>query len=198
MQVLDEMYHKQYHQDALQPNILTAFDIIADEIVKQFEPKTACDVGCSGGALLRGLRERGVDAFGIDGAPTAKEITWGIKTWDLRERMLPCHGFRFGMNDIVTCFDVAEHIEAPHADDLCFNLNALCDHWLIFGAAGPRQEGHGHVNLQPQIYWIDKLQGYGFDVKGHESMRLKRAISSREEHGPAWWVAENLMVFWRR
>src|ERR1700675_4264980 len=42
------------------------FGTIADHIVKDIGPRTVLDAGCAMGFLVEALRDRGVDAFGID------------------------------------------------------------------------------------------------------------------------------------
>ena len=45
---------------------LDFFDGIAEHIVKRINPETVLDAGCAMGFLVEGLRNRGVQAYGID------------------------------------------------------------------------------------------------------------------------------------
>ena len=42
------------------------FGGIADRIVREINPRTALDAGCAMGFLVEALRERGVEAYGVD------------------------------------------------------------------------------------------------------------------------------------
>ena len=42
------------------------FGNIADKIIETINPKTVLDVGCAAGYLVAALRDRGVEAYGID------------------------------------------------------------------------------------------------------------------------------------
>ena len=44
---------------------------VADWIIEAYAPETVLDAGCGFGLLVGALRERGVQAFGIDAAPHA-------------------------------------------------------------------------------------------------------------------------------
>ena len=48
------------------PEWLEFFGRIADRIVADIGPRTVMDVGCAMGFLVEALRDRGVEAFGID------------------------------------------------------------------------------------------------------------------------------------
>ena len=45
---------------------LNFFQGIAEQIISDIEPKTVLDAGCAKGFLVEALRDKGVDAFGID------------------------------------------------------------------------------------------------------------------------------------
>jgi cyclopropane fatty-acyl-phospholipid synthase-like methyltransferase len=140
---VSELYGAHYQRDSLQEAGISAFDVIADELVKMFKPKTAMDVGCGGGALIRGLLARGVDAYGIEGSTHAKQyMPDRIQTWDLRNPLLLPMDF-----DLVTCTDVGEHIEYEGHENFCNTIASLVrvGGWLWFGAAGEGQDGLGHV-----------------------------------------------------
>ena len=42
------------------------FGTIADKLIAQHHPKTVLDAGCAMGYLVEALRDRGVEAYGID------------------------------------------------------------------------------------------------------------------------------------
>jgi SAM-dependent methyltransferase len=59
--------------------------------------------------------------------------------------------------DVCVSLEVAEHIPEGKADILIDNLVSVADKIIIFSAARPGQAGEGHINCQPQKYWIEKF-----------------------------------------
>jgi cyclopropane fatty-acyl-phospholipid synthase-like methyltransferase len=101
------IYFDQYQRDSVAEQAIAAYDSIAEVLVRTFRPKTSMDLGAGGGALVRGLGKRGVDALGVEGSRHAVDLLPDrIALGDLRTP-LELRGF----NELTTCFDVAEHIE---------------------------------------------------------------------------------------
>src|SRR2546430_12388218 len=48
------------------PHWLAFFGHAAEEIITRLEPRTVLDVGCAKGFLVECLRDRGIDAYGLD------------------------------------------------------------------------------------------------------------------------------------
>ena len=85
------------------PFWLDFFGKIADRLIEDFHPKTALDAGCAIGLLVEALRDRGVDAEGIDfsdfAVGKAREdvrpfLTVGSITEPLQQALRPDHLFR--------------------------------------------------------------------------------------------------------
>jgi SAM-dependent methyltransferase len=78
------------------------------------EGKRVLDVGCAGGAFLVAARELGFEGVGIE--PSRWMAAWGRRTHGLDIRdgvlapaMFPPHSF-----DMITLWDVLEHLARPH------------------------------------------------------------------------------------
>ena len=87
--------------------------------------KTALDVGCAYGYTSRVLAELGYETFGTDisswGTKKAKQLT--------RSEFLVCDAqtsmpFKDAMFDLVTCFDVLEHL--PHPEKALLGMFEAC------------------------------------------------------------------------
>lgn len=190
------IYHDQYQRDSVAEQALAAYNSIAEVLYRTFHPKTAIDVGSGGGALVRGLRERGVDAVGLEGAVHAVELLPSrIYLHDLRSP-LP-ETFDKTMNELTTSFDVAEHIEPEYADTFVDVLVSVTAPWgtIVLGPAPEGQDGLGHVNCQHPTYWIEKLEARGFGLFSKLSNEIRAEIKSIEGTNFLWWVPKNLMVF---
>jgi hypothetical protein len=101
--------------------------------------------------------------------------------------------------DIVTSFEVAEHIhESAHAtfcDTLCKNLKMEADHHLIFSAARPGQGGTGHVALRPAEYWHNEMILRGLSYNRLLTMQIALLFSNIDS--PLNYMWDNLIVFSR-
>ena len=64
----DEHYHKQYVGSAYTHSDfwLGIFDRVAEQIVNRLAPRSVFDAGCAIGLLVETLRDRGVEAWGVD------------------------------------------------------------------------------------------------------------------------------------
>ncbi len=192
---ITSMYHDQYQRDSVAEQALSAYDSIADVLYRTFRPKTAIDVGSGGGALVRGLGKRGVDAVGVEGAAGAVSLLPDrIFLHDLRS---PITGRVREFNELVTSFDVAEHIEPEFADVFIDNLCTCVAPWgtIVLGPAPEGQDGLGHVNCQHPTYWIEKMEARGFALFSRLSNEIREEIKAIEGTNFLWWVPKNLMVF---
>jgi SAM-dependent methyltransferase len=127
------------------------------------EPQTICDVGCGGGRMLAEWIRQGVtDITGIDGnyiEPQYLKIP--RERFIARDLRTP---FKLGQRfDLVTSFEVAEHLEPQYADGF---VDLLCSFGdvIVFSAAIPRQGGDGHYNEQWQSFWAEKFASRGYSA----------------------------------
>jgi cyclopropane fatty-acyl-phospholipid synthase-like methyltransferase len=197
LQVLDETYFAQYQADSVSDQALAAYDQIADVLKAQFRPRNACDVGSGGGALIRGLQKRNVDAVGIEGSIHAVRLMPGsIVHHDLRQPY-KAESISFGGYDLVTSFDVGEHIEAEYHGVFCDSIKGMMGNrgYLVFGAAGQGQDGLGHVACFHPCHWIDLFEKRGFRLMAGRSESVRAEIEARDGTNFLWWCAKNLLVF---
>ncbi len=170
--------------------------IICDAVNKVFEPTSVIDVGCAIGDYVKYWKEvLGVRALGIEGSNEARPyfVTDQVSIYDLRSAPKRINSYpRF---DLVTCFEVAEHIEPRYSPEFLNNLINWSDRILI-SAAPPGAGGHHHVNCRPKKYWIVKMyiRDYLFDrdTTNEIKERLKPWRHRKELYH------DNLMYFKRR
>jgi trans-aconitate methyltransferase len=167
----------------------------ADTLVDVLHPKSALDVGCGPGMLVRRLRERDVHAWGFDGsahalAAAAEDVKRFIWQADLcGPMMFSPHG-----QELVVCTEVAEHVPAEFADRLVDLLTEKAGKWVCLTAAPPGQGGHDHVNEQPMHYWIAKFMECGWDVDEVLTAAVKDGWAGLKR---MWFYPANVRLFVR-
>lgn len=135
------------------------FGRVADGLIRDLHPTSALDAGCAMGFLVEQLRERGVDASGIDVSEYAisqahESVREQVRVGSLAEPL----GRRY---DLVVCIEVLEHIPAAEADAAVANLCAASDRILL--STTPEDFGEAsHVNVRPPEAWSAALAREGF------------------------------------
>ena len=105
------------------------FERIADRIINEINPKTVLDVGCAKGFLVEKLRDRGVEAYGIDISEYAissvrEDIKPYCKVASIAEPLEEKY-------DLVVCIEVLEHLSTEDLYNACRNLTK-CTNDVLF------------------------------------------------------------------
>jgi len=107
-------YHKKFadEQAAVQFDLSSAkkhFDLIP----RSRKPGRILDIGCSAGLFLNHARENGWEAFGIELSPDTSEIARKKYGLNVHTGRLEKNTFEPESFDVVTMWDVIEHLEDP-------------------------------------------------------------------------------------
>jgi hypothetical protein len=166
---------------------------MADSIANDLAPRNALDVGCGTGALVEALREREIDASGLEYSDAALAICGErqlpVQKFDIIRQQLPRN---LRPVDVVLSFEVAEHLPVRCANRF-LDLLASASDTVVLSAATPGQGGTDHVNEQPHEYWIDKMARRGYDIDWNITRRWR---SEWSEH-TANLHHDNVMLFRR-
>ena len=138
---------------------LRFFHAIADQIVRAFRPRRVLDAGCAKGFLVEALWERGVEAYGID----ISEYAIGEVRQDMRAycRQSSLASPIEGQFDLITCFEVVEHMTEEEALAAIRNLTAATDA-ILFSSSPTDLIEPTHVNVRPTISWMHAFADAGF------------------------------------
>lgn len=151
--------------------------ILCGAILKELPSKSVIDVGCAVGDLVKGFLDLGVDAYGLEGASGCLQFLEcprdRVFIHDLR--LLACPNVIDRQFDLVTCFEVAEHIEPEWAIIFVRNLTDMGNR-ILASFAPPGQGGHYHVNCQPMSYWEKLFGDLGFVRNTQVEERVKASI----------------------
>ncbi len=201
---LSELYDAEYYLEydggipysRTEPHWIRFFGEVADHIVDQIAPRTSFDAGCAIGMLVEALRDRGVDASGMDLSE------WAIS--QIPEEMQPY--FRVGSiteplgghYDLITCIEVLEHLPASEADRVIENLCAHADA-VLFSSTPDDFDDPTHLNVESTSYWAELFAAHGFfrDPDHDAAYLAPQAILFRKSDGLSQVVSDYERVLWR-
>lgn len=135
----------------------------ADRIVQDFHPKTFLDVGCAMGFLVAALRDRGVQAYGIDVSEYAvsqvrEDVRPYCRAQSALEELPADFPKRF---DVVSCIEMIEHLEEPDGMALIEKLCGYSD-CILFSSTPDEEDEPTHLNVQQPEYWVKHFAPYHF------------------------------------
>ena len=138
---------------------LNFFGAIAERIFNDFSPKTMLDAGCAKGFLVECLRNKGVDALGIDISDYAiSNAHESIRDYC---RLASISDPLDKMYDLIISIEVVEHIEKSESETAIANL---CKHTeKILFSSSPHDYGEvTHINVQQPEVWSQIFARNGF------------------------------------
>jgi SAM-dependent methyltransferase len=176
---------------------LEFFGRMADAIVRDLRPTSVLDAGCAKGFLVEALRERGVEAYGIDISEHAiSQVDQSVREYCRVGSLTEPLPRRY---DLIVSVEVLEHIPAAEASAAVANLCAATDRLLL--STTPDDFGEAtHLNVQAPEAWSAALAQNGFlrDVEHDVSYVTPwAALYSRSEEPLAEAVRRYDRGWWR-
>jgi SAM-dependent methyltransferase len=153
------------------------------------------DVGAGTGRYALEFKRRGLRAY-------ACEYHWFGRLLS-RLQGVPCVRFDLrnsapakmpGSFDVAYSCEVAEHLPPAMGDELVRFLCRLAP-TVVFTAAHPGQGGHGHINCQPKIYWIERFERNGYRFNDRATAQVSNHLAKKKIS--AVWLVENIGVYER-
>lgn len=156
------------------------------------EARSYLDVGAGSGAFSAEAKRRGRHVTACENSPFGRTMARAqhvdCRPFDL-ERQPPAE---VGTADLALCLEVAEHLPPAMGMDLVDFLARQAP-IVVFSAAHPGQGGTGHVNEQPQSYWIERFERAGATHEVEATERLLEAFDRNGLTRP--WYRDNAVVF---
>jgi GT2 family glycosyltransferase/2-polyprenyl-3-methyl-5-hydroxy-6-metoxy-1,4-benzoquinol methylase len=159
----DETYYEEYETGVPYRRGIEAwerfFESVSGRIAATIRPRTVLDAGCAMGFLVEGLRERGVEASGFDISPFAISQAPAALAPFLSVRSITEE--IEGHYDLITCFEVVEHLPAHLGEVAIANM---CRHTdaVLFSSAPEDFDELSHINLHPMEEWAQRFADHGF------------------------------------
>jgi SAM-dependent methyltransferase len=176
---------------------LRFFGSIAERIVRDVNPRSVLDAGCAMGFLVEALRERGVEAFGIDISEFAIHRVHPSVQPYCRVDSVTAPLLR--SYDLIVCIEVLEHLPPQEAESAIANL---CEHGSdVLFSSTPFDYGEAtHLNVHSPEHWAELFARHGFfrDVDFDASFVSAWAVCFRRRAEPAHRVIRDYeRKYWR-
>jgi len=137
---------------------LDFFGYIAERIVSDIGPASVLDAGCAMGILVESLRDRGVDAYGIDVSNYALEnVRQDVKPYCANASVTEPLPRKY---DLITCIETLEHLHPANAEKAVANLCVHTDD-VIFSSTPSHFKEATHLNVRPPEYWAELFGRHG-------------------------------------
>ena len=166
-----EQYNKEYYQSGNYASTpyeepahwIAFFGNIADHIVEELKPATVLDAGCAMGYLVAALRDRGVEAYGLDISEYAiSKVREDIRPYcfvgSLTEPLpedMPRH------YDLIVTIEVLEHLIEEDGIKAINHLTSLSEQ-ILFSSTPDDMVDPTHINVQQREYWVRLFTEQGF------------------------------------
>ena len=164
------------------------YNLIANRIMECLDFSSVYDIGCANGFLLTEFHRSSKQIGGIELSPDVRlvvsaELNKYIEVGDFSTAK--------GKWDLVTCIEVAEHIPPARSELLVETICRLATKSVVFSAATPGQDGHGHINCRPKSDWMGMFESRGWKESFPDTNRLQEATRDSTK---AKWLVENIVV----
>ena len=135
------------------------FGRIADVLVAELRPASVLDLGCGFGFLVEALRDRGVEAWGIDISEYAiAQVREDVRPFCSVGSVTDPLGRDY---DVIVCIEVLEHLPRDLADVAVENIAAHAK-TILFSSTPDDFREATHLNVQPTEVWVELLARRGF------------------------------------
>lgn len=162
---------------------LAFFGAIAERIVVDMRPRRVLDAGCALGLLVETLRDREVEAFGIDVSSFAitqvhERVQPYCRLGSLTDQLIDRY-------DLIVCIEVVEHMSPRDAE---LGIAQICHHTddILFSSSPFDYKEPTHVNVHGPGYWAQQFARHGFfrDIDYDASFITPWAVRFRTRRDP--------------
>lgn len=179
-------FYAHHHEDSL----ASAKGVLA-ALSRYIKVRTILDVGCGSGSWLIAADQvmpAVTTLIGVDGPWAKPQIDSTVMSFQTVDLIEP---FSLGKSfDLVISMEVGEHLPVSSSSVYVESLTSHSD-LILFSAAIKGQGGTNHINEQPQTFWVELFNRYGFNVYFFLRGQLWRDASI------AYWYRQNLCCFAR-
>jgi len=162
---------------------LQFFGKIAERIVSDIQPASVLDAGCAWGFLVEALRQREVEAFGLDISEYAiQNVHEDIKPYCWVGSVTDPFPQKY---DLIVSIEVLEHMPQQEAEKAIANFCLHTDQ-VLFSSTPFDYKEVTHFNVHPPEYWAELFARQGFfrEVDFDASFITSWAVHFRRKSEP--------------
>lgn len=138
---------------------LTFFTAIAEVIARDMQPRTVLDAGCAMGFLVEKLRERDIEAYGVDISEYAIEnVHESVRPYCWQGSITDPFPRAY---DLIVCIEVVEHMRPWDAEQAIENM-CLHAEEVIFSSTPFDYRESSHFSVRPPEHWASLFAQQGF------------------------------------
>lgn len=153
------LYDEKYYRDARKMQMNKERNDWFMEMVKSFGAETVLDVGCGPGMLVKSLRDEGIEAYGLDFAPSLKRIQWHGMPYFINGSALDLP-FPDNSFDLVFSSEFFEHL-LPDQVDIAYKEMERVGSFVVakvaYEAKLTAKQALKHPTNKPEEWWEKKL-----------------------------------------
>jgi SAM-dependent methyltransferase len=187
--------YAQYHRAS------SRLDVAAYLLWRFLPDGRSLDVGCALGFLVEALRDLGEDAIGVEYSDyAARHAAPGAAGYVLQGDLLAGLPFRDSWFDIVTAFEVLEHLPPDQIPDAIRELRRVCRGWVVITvpSIGLNEHGpDGFLERKVRDEELDRYYALGPEYQGPVAYDdLYRDVSGNPIEGHltiasfTWWTRQ--------
>lgn len=156
---------------------ITHIDTGAITFIKnKFHIKSAYDVGCGVGGMVKLMNNMNINCTGIDGDFTVNRLNINCIIHDF---------VKGGLNDIdnvdfIWSVEFLEHVEEKYLDNI-FSVFKKANYILCTAASPGTEIAHHHVNCKNSDYWINIFKINGFEYDNSITCEIKKNSTMSKE-----------------
>lgn len=147
--------------NATAQHLITSLDLKATD---SLAARQVLDVGCAKGYLVKALRLKGIKAFGVDFSTYAlAHSDPDTKNFLTRHNVITKN--LVDQYDVVTCFDMMEHIPEVSAELVLKRIAKVATRAIVFNIGVTSYEDKdalnmdtSHINIKPREWWVKRFE----------------------------------------
>ncbi len=162
---------------------LKFFDNISENLLQRMQFSSVLDAGCAWGFLVESLRNRGVDAWGVDISEFAiSNVLESIKPYCWVGSVAEPFPQKY---DLIVSIEVLEHMKTEDAQKAVVNFCKFSDD-ILFSSSPFDYKETTHFNVHPPEVWAElfAFQGFYRDTDFDASFLTPWAVRFRKRDEP--------------
>lgn len=145
-----------------------------NHMIRMLNVKSMLDIGCGPGGMVELAREKGLEAYGIDG-------DFEVSRPKSIKKYVTIHDYETGPSnfdkevDLIWSVEFVEHVWEKYQKNYMKDFQR--GKFVVMTFAPPGKAGHHHVNCNTEEYWKDVFKNYGFQYDANMTRMVKEVTT---------------------